>query len=76
MKTCPECAEHVQDAARICSHCGARLRPNYAAAVILLVLGLIAAAAFSDAGIDEGNDTTDLLNKIQRACEYGTLNCT
>lgn len=43
MKTCPFCAEAIQDAAVVCPHCRRALTPSHPRRTLCVVLSVVAA---------------------------------
>jgi hypothetical protein len=68
MRTCPSCAERIQDAARICPHCRTRIgfRPDR------LFWVLLAVCAVAYCSTRHTSQTTNMILDAKRACEAQT----
>ena len=71
MKTCPHCAEQIQNAARVCPHCRSKLGVSNGQIGCIALLALL--CGFCVLGkANRNEDTANLIMDSKRACEAQT----
>lgn len=66
-KTCPRCAEEVQEAASVCKHCGYRLKGRYAGAAAAGLLLVFAVSFCGSPGSDKAKTSPAAVPKLAAA---------